>query len=237
MAVVHEYNQLIVIRRLLVRFPWSACWRVPGQDTEPQNCSWCAGWHLAWRPPPSVYECMNYCKLLWTKAPARCKWIMCYKKNNIFISFKVSLLLLCESLIISLLESPKCAFVFHIHKCVIQILRVTHQPLLTFVLFAWLPKHVSYVRAEHLFPLVLLHILRTEIETSTCGSPRLHQLPRDTGRMFLLGPTWSRWTEKKKKPEPMRGPCEHVSSGHAVTFWVLFKRRTVQTVIQAMARN
>ena len=22
------------------------------------NCSWCAGWHLAWQPPPSVYECM-----------------------------------------------------------------------------------------------------------------------------------------------------------------------------------
>ena len=124
------------------------------------------------------------------------------KKKNIFISFKVSLLLLCESLIISLLESPKCAFVFHIHKCVIQILRVTHQPLLTFVLFAWLPKHVSYVRAEHLFPLVLLHILRTEIGPSPRGSPRLPHPPRDTGRMSLLGPTRSRRKKKKKSLSP-----------------------------------
>ena len=31
------------------------------------NCSWWARWHLAWPPPPSTYECVNYCKLLWTK--------------------------------------------------------------------------------------------------------------------------------------------------------------------------
>ena len=42
----------IVIRGLLVLFSWSACQSVPGQDTEPQNCSWCAGWHLAWQPLP-----------------------------------------------------------------------------------------------------------------------------------------------------------------------------------------
>ena len=28
------------------------------QDTEPQTAPWCAGWHLAWQPPPSVYECV-----------------------------------------------------------------------------------------------------------------------------------------------------------------------------------
>ena len=33
------------------------------------NCSWCAGRHLAWQRPPSVYDCMyEYWKLLWTKA-------------------------------------------------------------------------------------------------------------------------------------------------------------------------
>ena len=29
-----------------------------GQDTDPNNCSWCAGRHLAWQPLPSVYETM-----------------------------------------------------------------------------------------------------------------------------------------------------------------------------------
>ena len=36
------------------------------------NCSWCADLHLAQQPQPSVYACMNYCKLLWTKASAKC---------------------------------------------------------------------------------------------------------------------------------------------------------------------
>ena len=31
--------------------PWARCWT--------PSCSWCAGWHLAWQPPPSVYECMS----------------------------------------------------------------------------------------------------------------------------------------------------------------------------------
>ena len=31
---------------------------VLGQDTDPPNCFLCAGRHLAWQPPPSVYECL-----------------------------------------------------------------------------------------------------------------------------------------------------------------------------------
>ena len=34
--------------------------------------SWCAGQQLAWQPPPSVYECINYCESLWTKASDKC---------------------------------------------------------------------------------------------------------------------------------------------------------------------
>ena len=49
------------------------------------NCSWCAGLHLAWHPPSSVYVCMNYFKLIWTKASAKCRklikgiftWLKC----------------------------------------------------------------------------------------------------------------------------------------------------------------
>ena len=33
---------------------------------------WCAGRHLAWQLPPTVYECMNYWKSLWTKGSAKC---------------------------------------------------------------------------------------------------------------------------------------------------------------------
>ena len=40
----------------------SACRGVLVQDTEPKNCSWCA----------AMIVCINYCKLLWTKASAKC---------------------------------------------------------------------------------------------------------------------------------------------------------------------
>ena len=43
-----------------------------GQNTEPHISSWCAGQHLEWQPLPSLYVCMNYCKLLWTKVSAKC---------------------------------------------------------------------------------------------------------------------------------------------------------------------
>lgn len=32
----------------------------------------CVCRRLAWQPPPSVYECMNYCWSLWTKASSNC---------------------------------------------------------------------------------------------------------------------------------------------------------------------
>ena len=34
----------------ILKCPWARYWT--------PNCSWCAGQHLAWPPPPSVYECM-----------------------------------------------------------------------------------------------------------------------------------------------------------------------------------
>ena len=33
----------------ILKCPWARYWT--------PNCSWCAGWHLALQPPPSVYEC------------------------------------------------------------------------------------------------------------------------------------------------------------------------------------
>ena len=59
------------VRMSLVQFPWSACQRVLGRDTEPQKCSWCAGRHHALQPPPSVYECVNYCESLWTRVSSQ----------------------------------------------------------------------------------------------------------------------------------------------------------------------
>ena len=52
-AAARGWSQSPVIGRLLARFPWSkwARYWTP-------NCSWCAGWHLVWQPPPSVYVCM-----------------------------------------------------------------------------------------------------------------------------------------------------------------------------------
>ena len=32
--------------------------KCPGARYWTQNCSRCAGWHLAWQPPPSMYECI-----------------------------------------------------------------------------------------------------------------------------------------------------------------------------------
>ena len=40
----------------MLKCPWARYWT--------PNCSWCAGRHPAWQPPPSVYECMNYCQSL-----------------------------------------------------------------------------------------------------------------------------------------------------------------------------
>ena len=54
--VAQGYGQCLVIIRSLVPFPSSTSESVLGQDTKPQNCSWCADQHLAWQPPPSVYE-------------------------------------------------------------------------------------------------------------------------------------------------------------------------------------
>ena len=34
----------------MLKCPWASYWTT--------NCSWCAVQHLAWLPPPSVYECM-----------------------------------------------------------------------------------------------------------------------------------------------------------------------------------
>ena len=45
---------------LMSTCPWARCWT--------PNCSW----HLVNQPPPSVYEWINYCKLLWMKASAKC---------------------------------------------------------------------------------------------------------------------------------------------------------------------
>ena len=44
--------------------PWARYWT--------PNCFWCAGRQLARQPPPSVCECMNYCKTLWTEESDKC---------------------------------------------------------------------------------------------------------------------------------------------------------------------
>ena len=53
--MVQGSSQCLVIGRLLVRFPLSACQSVLGQETEPQT----APDVLAWQPLPSVYEFMK----------------------------------------------------------------------------------------------------------------------------------------------------------------------------------
>ena len=45
---------------LMSTCPWARCWT--------PNCSW----HLVNQPPPSVYEWINYYKLLWMRASAKC---------------------------------------------------------------------------------------------------------------------------------------------------------------------
>ena len=57
---------------LLTKCPWARHWT--------PNCSRCAGWCLAWFPPPPVYECvcewvnvMHYlCEAPWIKALYKC---------------------------------------------------------------------------------------------------------------------------------------------------------------------
>ena len=44
--------------------PWARYWS--------PSCSWCAVQNLSWQPA-SVHELMNYCKLFWTKASAKCE--------------------------------------------------------------------------------------------------------------------------------------------------------------------
>ena len=58
----------------MLKCPWARCWT--------PNCSWCAGRHLAWQPSPSVYECMNYCKSLWTSVAVSAK---CQFKGDISV--------------------------------------------------------------------------------------------------------------------------------------------------------
>ena len=55
---------LIPLVCMSVKCPWTR-YRAP-------NRSRCAGRHLAWQLSSSVYECMNYCKSLWTKASDKC---------------------------------------------------------------------------------------------------------------------------------------------------------------------
>ena len=71
-------SKRLVIRWSLARFPWSACRKVLGQDTEPHTapdvlvCSLHGSYH---------HQCMNvrmnYCKSLWTKASAKCPQCKC----------------------------------------------------------------------------------------------------------------------------------------------------------------
>ena len=73
-AVAQGWSQCLVIGRLLVPFPWSAYWSVLGQDIEPQTAPdvCVATMHCSHH-----HQCMNNCKLLWTKASAKypkCKW-------------------------------------------------------------------------------------------------------------------------------------------------------------------
>ena len=47
--------------------PWARCWTPHG--------SWCAGRQLAWQPPPSIYECMNYFKSHWDVNVLNVMWL------------------------------------------------------------------------------------------------------------------------------------------------------------------
>ena len=66
-------GQRLVIRWLLVQFPWFACC-VLGQDAEPQNapdvlvCTLHGSHHHH-----HVYTFMNYCKLLWSSVAVSAK--------------------------------------------------------------------------------------------------------------------------------------------------------------------
>ena len=74
----------------ILKCPWASYWT--------PNCSWCAGQHLAWQPPPSLYACMyvcmNYCKLFWTNHlinTLKCKYkhrvclYLCQKNGTISV--------------------------------------------------------------------------------------------------------------------------------------------------------
>ena len=77
----------LVTGRLLVRFPWSACWSVFGQDTEPQTApdvlvGTLHGSHCS----HFMTVCMKFCKLLWTAAYAKCPKCKC----NVNVWLKVT---------------------------------------------------------------------------------------------------------------------------------------------------
>ena len=86
-----------------------------GKILNPKTAPDFAGQHLAWQPLPSVCECMNYCKSLWTKAPAKC----------------------CE-------WKCTAAFCWHssyrkteVHKTCLRIINVLNRPNFRFVFFQW----------------------------------------------------------------------------------------------------
>ena len=80
-----------VIGRLLVWFPWSACRSVLGQDTESQiTPKVLVGTLHGINHHQCMNVCMNYCKLLWTKASAKCPkmWMMAKQLVKFFCIWK-----------------------------------------------------------------------------------------------------------------------------------------------------
>ena len=61
-------------------------WKCPWTRYWTPHCSWCAGRHLAWQPPPEVYERMYELLSLWTKVskecPKKCKMFMAGKDTR-----------------------------------------------------------------------------------------------------------------------------------------------------------
>lgn len=76
----HEHNCLIdlTVETTVVSHVYTCdCWSDSlGLHVCKCPCVWCVCVcvcrRLAWQPPPSVYECMNYCWSLWTKASSNC---------------------------------------------------------------------------------------------------------------------------------------------------------------------
>ena len=69
-AVDQGQSQRLVNERSLVRFPWSTCRSVLGQDTEPQTAPEVLVGTLR---GSHHHQCMNvYMKLLWTEVSDKC---------------------------------------------------------------------------------------------------------------------------------------------------------------------